>query len=207
MSCLGTKERIIEEALELFSKKGYAGTSIKEIADAVSIKDSSLYKHFKSKKEIFDTIVTIMSNRMEQLATDLHFPDLTEEGIEQYGSMNLDYLIELTQKVFLFYAKDDYAAKFRRMLTIEQYNSSETAGLYRKIYMEDSIQYQTMMFEKLVKQGFLKEVDPMILAINYYTPIFYFICRYDNDHSKEQEALEMVKCHVTEFYRIYNNHL
>ncbi len=206
MSDLGTKERIIEEALELFSKKGYAGTSIKEIASAVSIKDSSLYKHFKSKKEIFDTIVTIMGNRMEQLATDLHFPDLSERGIEQYGSMNLDYLIELTQKVFLYYAKDDFAAKFRRMLTIEQYNNSETASLYRKIYMEDSIQYQTLMFEKLVKQGFLKEADPLTLAINYYTPIFYFISRYDNDDSKEQEALDMVKSHVTEFYRIYNRH-
>ena len=47
-----TKERIIEEALTLFAEKGYQGTSVKNIADAVGIKDSSLYKHYKSKLEL-----------------------------------------------------------------------------------------------------------------------------------------------------------
>ena len=44
-----TRERIIEEALNLFSRKGYQGTSVKNIAEAVGIRDSSLYKHFRSK--------------------------------------------------------------------------------------------------------------------------------------------------------------
>ena len=61
-----TKERIADEALTLFSTRGYKGTSVKNIAAAVGIKDSSLYKHFKSKKDIFDTIVTEMQNRMVQ---------------------------------------------------------------------------------------------------------------------------------------------
>lgn len=41
---MNTKERIVKEALTLFSKHGYQGTSVKNIADAVGIKDSSLYK-------------------------------------------------------------------------------------------------------------------------------------------------------------------
>ena len=52
-----TKEKIIDESLSLFSIKGYKGTSVKNIADAVGIKDASLYKHFKSKQEILDTLV------------------------------------------------------------------------------------------------------------------------------------------------------
>ena len=60
-----TKEKIVDEALTLFSTKGYKGTSVKSIADAVGIKDSSLYKHFKSKRDIFDTIVIEMQNRMQ----------------------------------------------------------------------------------------------------------------------------------------------
>ena len=47
---MSTKERIVEEALTLFSSRGYQGTSVKNIADAVGIKDSSLYKHFKAKR-------------------------------------------------------------------------------------------------------------------------------------------------------------
>ena len=69
-----TKERIIEEALTLFAEKGYQGTSVKNIADAVGIKDSSLYKHYKSEQEIFDTIVQEMSLRMERISLDFGLP-------------------------------------------------------------------------------------------------------------------------------------
>ena len=63
-----TKERITEEALTLFSEKGYKGTSVKDIADAVGIKDASLYKHFKSKEEIFNAIVALISDHIGGLS-------------------------------------------------------------------------------------------------------------------------------------------
>ena len=52
-----TKERIIDQALDLFSRKGYDGVSVRDISGAVGIKESSLYNHFKNKQDIFDTIV------------------------------------------------------------------------------------------------------------------------------------------------------
>ena len=41
-----TKERIIDQALDLFSRKGYDGVSVRDISGAVGIKESSLYNHF-----------------------------------------------------------------------------------------------------------------------------------------------------------------
>ncbi|MFR7744824.1 MAG: TetR/AcrR family transcriptional regulator [Acutalibacteraceae bacterium] len=52
-----TRERILEQALELFSEKGYDSVSVGEIARAVGIKAPSLYNHFPSKRAIFDAIV------------------------------------------------------------------------------------------------------------------------------------------------------
>ena len=57
---MSTRERIVDEALTLFSTKGYAGTTVRDIADAVGIRDASLYKHFPSKRAIFDTCVDDM---------------------------------------------------------------------------------------------------------------------------------------------------
>ncbi|WP_379971195.1 TetR/AcrR family transcriptional regulator [Ectobacillus sp. sgz5001026] len=48
-----TKDRIVEEALSLFAKKGFAGTTIADIAKGVQLSEGALYKHFKNKKEIF----------------------------------------------------------------------------------------------------------------------------------------------------------
>lgn len=47
-----TKQRILDEALRLFSQSGYDAVSVERIASAVGIKAPSLYKHFKSKQEV-----------------------------------------------------------------------------------------------------------------------------------------------------------
>ena len=50
-----TKERILMAALEMFSQKGYAGTNIRELTASLGLVKSSMYKHFSSKEEIWNT--------------------------------------------------------------------------------------------------------------------------------------------------------
>ncbi len=52
-----TREKILKEALILFSERGFHAVSVRDIAKAVGIKESSLYNHFKNKQDIFDSIV------------------------------------------------------------------------------------------------------------------------------------------------------
>ncbi|MEL7566792.1 MAG: TetR/AcrR family transcriptional regulator [Dehalobacterium sp.] len=54
---LSTKEKIIEEALKLFSTKGYVGTSMDDLGLNVGIKKASIYSHYKSKDEIYLEVV------------------------------------------------------------------------------------------------------------------------------------------------------
>jgi len=51
-----TKERILMQAARLFHEKGYAATSMREIASAVGIEASSLYNHIDSKQELLEEI-------------------------------------------------------------------------------------------------------------------------------------------------------
>jgi len=51
-----TKQIIVEKAIDLFSVKGYSGTSMEDIAGAVGIRKASLYSHHSGKEEIFTTI-------------------------------------------------------------------------------------------------------------------------------------------------------
>ena len=55
-----TKERILEAALEMFSQKGYAGTNIRELTASLGLVKSSMYRHFKSKEEIWNTLLDEM---------------------------------------------------------------------------------------------------------------------------------------------------
>ena len=50
-----TKEKITETALDLFSQRGYDGVSVRDIARAVGIRESSIYNHFQGKRAVFET--------------------------------------------------------------------------------------------------------------------------------------------------------
>lgn len=45
--------KIKEAALKVFAKKGFDGTTVKEIATESGLKPSSIYSHFSSKEELF----------------------------------------------------------------------------------------------------------------------------------------------------------
>jgi AcrR family transcriptional regulator len=51
-----TRERILDTALELFAAQGYAASSLRQIAQAVGIKESAIYAHFESKEAVFRTL-------------------------------------------------------------------------------------------------------------------------------------------------------
>ena len=76
-----TKQKILKAALTLFAEKGYSAVYVGEIADAVGIKAPSLYKHYKSKQDIFNSCVEVFSDRMEQVRNELRLPDTPQADI------------------------------------------------------------------------------------------------------------------------------
>ena len=55
-----TKDRILMAALEMFSQNGYAGTNIRELTSSLGLVKSSMYKHFKSKEDIWNSLLDEM---------------------------------------------------------------------------------------------------------------------------------------------------
>lgn len=54
---LPTRERIMYEAAELFARQGYHGTTTREIAEAVGIRQPSLFHHFATKAAIVEALL------------------------------------------------------------------------------------------------------------------------------------------------------
>ena len=69
---MNTKEKIFDVSLDLFSKKGYANVFVADIAEAVGIKAPSLYKHYKSKQDIFNAILDEMKQSYD--TKEIWFP-------------------------------------------------------------------------------------------------------------------------------------
>lgn len=86
------KNEILDVADELFSKKGFDGTSTNDILEKVGIARGTLYHHFKSKEEIMDALIERYSDRLlgaaQEVAADKNTP-LVDRIIRVVMSMNL----------------------------------------------------------------------------------------------------------------------
>lgn len=201
-----TKERIVDEALTLFASKGFRGTTVKDIADAVGIKDASLYKHFKSKKEILNTIVEEAYVHMGNMSDSLGIPSgdgSLEDAAEFFRGINRETIIALGKEVFKFYLTDDYMSRFWKLANLEQYNNRDFYELYRRLFTEEGIEYQKNLFAEMIRMGAFREGDPEVMAYNFYSPIFLLLHRYAGSEGELDEALEIIEKMVGDFYDRY----
>lgn len=204
-----TREKILAQALNLFSVKGYDPVSVRDIASAVGIKESSLYNHFKNKQDIFDSLLKEYSGRWDALfnqiqltGDDMQFA-VDERTISMYKNMTNEQFAAVAGTIFDYYMTDEINVKLRRMLTIEQYRSDEIAKLFRRISFDESIEFQARLFEALMSAGCFIKTDPFILALEFFSPIFLIFYKYGNDSESLKEAKNLFLRHIEHFNKIY----
>ncbi len=202
----GTKKVILEEALGLFAIDGYEGVSVADIANAVGIKAPSLYKHYKSKQDIFEAILVEMSERYQKQMVAMQMNG-TNANIDAELFLNIseEQLIHMGKGLFLYFLHDDYARKFRRMLTIEQYRNQKLSAFYSKQYIEDPLSYQGMLFGFLVRVGVMKQESPQIMALHFYAPMYLMLTLCDCHPEREQEVLTVLEQHIQQFNHLYHS--
>ena len=195
-----TRERILEQALELFSEKGYDSVSVGEIARAVGIKAPSLYNHFHSKRAIFDAIVesTAAQYEADTGKIDIHVQNVSQD-IPVFTEITAEALFEKVRQIFEYSLHNAPISRFRRMMTIEQFRSPELAALYSRRYVDRLLAYHAGIFRALIAAGELQAEDPDALAMQYVAPVLTLIGICDRQPEREAECLDMLRRHVALF--------
>ena len=201
---MDTKHRILDEALTLFSEKGYANVYVSDIAGRVGIKAPSLYKHYRNKRAIFDAIIDEMNHRFEQQAQALSISgtDPTADA-EVYKNIDEEHLIKLGNDLFRYYLHDSYTKRFRKMLTLEQFQDQELARVYSQQYFDMPLSYQGMLLGLMVSQGLLVTGNVPIMTLQFYAPIYMLLTVCDREPSREQETMELLEGHIRQFDQLY----
>lgn len=84
-----TKDRILDSALTLFSEKGYDGVGVDLIAENAGIKGPSLYKHFKGKEDILETLIEKAESYYEACFGSVNNPGKTPSSMEELVTLSL----------------------------------------------------------------------------------------------------------------------
>lgn len=143
-----TSEKILDEALNLFSKYGYAGTSVQDLGAAVGVKAPSLYKHFESKKAIYDEVVRraklVYKETLEEILKD--GPDQIKAEKDATGEI-MDYLVIMEKHRFHLFIANTAFAKVRRFHRLEIYQSRKNAKSFTDNYYFSAIDFYIDLFK------------------------------------------------------------
>lgn len=181
---MSTKEKILFQALDLFSKYGYSDVTMKNVADKIGIKAPSIYKHFKSKEEIF---YTILENAIVRL--DERIQNVDDYKIIKNGKISLN-LEKLAIDIFEYLLQDEYVSRVRKMISIEMYKNPEAM----KFYVDKFIEKPMIKQEELINYfGLSGYGDIKVLSTIFYSPILLAVKLHDSNPEREEELIELLK--------------
>ncbi len=198
-----TKERILQEALHLFSQQGYDAVGVEQIAAAVGIKAPSLYKHYKGKQDIFDAIFAEMQRRYDRQAEkmQIHFSNAAADTA-RYAAIDADGLVKQLQELIYYSLHDEYVSRFRRLMTIEQFRSPELAALYTHRYVDRLVGYHERLFTELIAVGALRDGDVHSMALQYTCPVLILLSVCDRQPETEPQVMSQIEAHVRQFWAV-----
>ena len=181
------KEEILIVALHLFARDGYEAVSVSQIAGELDMTKGALYRHYKSKRDIFDCIVQRMEQQDGKQARENEVPEESiEKTPEEYQNLSLDDFVEYSKSMFEYWTEDDFASSFRKMLTIEQFRSEEMQKLYQQYLVAGPASYVKDLFDSM------RVTNPKNKAVRFYAVMHFYYSLYDGAEDKENVKGEFV---------------
>lgn len=175
-----TKERILITALHLFARDGYEAVSVSDIAQALGMTKGALYKHYRNKRDIFDSMLKRMLELDSSAARQYGMPEQNlNENDSGYDQVDWSELRQFSLAQFRFWTEDAFACPMRRMLSLEQYRSEEMGKLYQEMAVSGPVHYTAAVFRRMMERGRMKPGDADALAAQFYAPMFLLIAMAD----------------------------
>lgn len=145
------RKQILAAATQLFSRRGFDGTTTREIARAVGINEAIIFRHFTSKEELYWVVVSEQTTvRAERLHRHLRSSARTSNAVNNLAEilLNKGHGDGAFVRLVLFSAlrKDDLSQRFVRNCLCPSLD-----------LISDYIRAGT-------KQGWLRDIDPVIGA-------------------------------------------
>lgn len=189
-----TKIKIMSAALDLFSRYGFAGSSVRHIAKEVGIRESAIYNHFGSKDAILKEILDEYSPR--NVGINL----LTDELLGELD--NPRKFLSIFSEKLLNHWNSNYERKILRLLVFEEFRDNSDPDNSLKKLMSSLQELWIIIFNEMNKLKIIKNIDSEILADEFVATLFFIRIEFlsGDDSKKIIEANKKLKNHIDFFW-------
>jgi len=159
------RAQILRAATRLFAQRGFNGTTTREIADRVGVKETILFRLFPSKRELYWAVIdekTCASSGRQVLERLL--ATNTDER-KMFAAIARDILEQNT--------KDSTLTRLLLFSGLEQHGLSER---FFQTYIAEYFEVLASYIRRRIRQGAYRPVDPMLSARGFLGMVFnYFL--------------------------------
>lgn len=197
---MNTKEKIMDVALHMFSERGYEAVSIRDICGEVGIKESTLYYHFKNKKDILDSLIEKFRNHIDGLLS--HIDEIPGDGQQKKGKKNNIASSKIMDTYMMdSYLFDPFCNLMIRLMMIEQFHNEEIRVLYEKTLFTDPYEIYMNVFKRLAAQGAFPEEQAEKIVRQYHAYMTMLTYKYLLNGELTEERK---KAYAKEVHKIMN---
>jgi TetR/AcrR family transcriptional regulator len=154
-------QRIQHAAVREFCRKGYAGATTRKIAEMAGVNEVTLFRRFRSKESILRTSITKLRDRSLQAIDSVFLSEQAEDlrtCLRNLGRSIMRLLKDEEELIFLLISEG------RRNPTVARSLSPIPQTVFKRL---------AVYFEKQIKLGKMRSVDPEIAALTYISyPLF-----------------------------------
>jgi len=173
---VGTKQKILKVSSTLFSELGYKGTSVRNIAKNVGIRESAIYNHYKNKEDIFLEVAKgIFTSPFSYDDLDIKESSLKGKAFLQKFAMQY--------KLLTF---DKNNENMFRLLMIELFSNKELRKQFMNEFHNENIKILSEAFFIMMQNNLIRSNDPMMVAYEFLSTLFYIrlqitLIRFDKE--------------------------
>ena len=184
-----TRDRIIDAALELMYERGYDGTTTRAIAERADVNEVTLFRHFGSKRNLLMAVIDRETDIDEEV-TDAQFAftgDM-EADLRMAGARMSKEMVE--------------RGKLVKIIMMEATKDPEVWEHVSRTPFQ-VIGHMTRYFERSRDQGRMREVDPFMVAIAFFS--FFFRTMVANAFLGRDVFIEMSEETIEGFVDVFIN--
>lgn len=182
-------DEVLDAAIQLFSEKGYASTTVEEIARRAGLSKGAVYLYFPSKKALLEGLV----NRA--------IAPIADTAIEAFAHHRGDPRPVIRRFLGLIAASIGSPKAFAvpKLVIREAANAPEIATMYREQVLDRMIPALTMLIRQGIEGGHIRPVDPELTVRSVVGPILL--------HLMLAEVFDICPANGLSIDRLIDNHL
>jgi AcrR family transcriptional regulator len=186
-----TRQAILDAALDLFAEKGYFGTSLRDVASAVGVRESALYNYFAGKEALFDALLQAHEH------TKMARRSLLVEGAITDGQALLEQLALATLNGFV----EPREQKLFRILMSDGLRLAKVGRINLYERMSSGREQLHDILRRLIAEGWLRPGDVNVLGMAFMSPLILWrqLQAIDADLPMIKKPRAFARQHIEQF--------